>query len=130
MVSGWYGGLGPALLATAVAGLTGSYFFMHPIYDFKITLTSTPQALRLLLFLIEGSLIAVLCHTLKSAQRSAEANELEARDLQRQLLDTTDMEQSEEHTSELQSQSNLVCRLLLEKKKKKKKKKKNKKINK
>src|SRR5688572_31891414 len=32
---------------------------------------------------------------------------------------------SEEHTSELQSQSNLVCRLLLEKKKKKKKKKNN-----
>src|SRR5205085_12672776 len=32
-------------------------------------------------------------------------------------------ERSEEHTSELQSQSNLVCRLLLEKKKKKKKKK-------
>src|SRR5205085_8746809 len=39
---------------------------------------------------------------------------------------------SEEHTSELQSQSNLVCRLLLEKKKKKikKKKKKKKKTNK
>src|SRR5438270_9947124 len=33
-------------------------------------------------------------------------------------------ERSEEHTSELQSQSNLVCRLLLEKKKKKTKKKK------
>src|SRR2546427_8277275 len=31
-----------------------------------------------------------------------------------------DAERSEEHTSELQSQSNLVCRLLLEKKKKKK----------
>src|SRR2546427_5807556 len=30
------------------------------------------------------------------------------------------MERSEEHTSELQSQSNLVCRLLLEKKKKNK----------
>src|SRR5688572_31142390 len=38
-------------------------------------------------------------------------------------------DRSEEHTSELQSQSNLVCRLLLEKKKKKKNKKnKNKKI--
>src|SRR2546430_3029445 len=38
---------------------------------------------------------------------------------------------SEEHTSELQSQSNLVCRLLLEKKKKKKKtvKRNNKQIN-
>src|SRR5205085_4846856 len=32
------------------------------------------------------------------------------------------LNRSEEHTSELQSQSNLVCRLLLEKKKKKKKK--------
>src|SRR2546427_5820614 len=30
----------------------------------------------------------------------------------------TDIGRSEEHTSELQSQSNLVCRLLLEKKKK------------
>src|SRR2546430_7970773 len=36
--------------------------------------------------------------------------------LARTLLDRT--ERSEEHTSELQSQSNLVCRLLLEKKKK------------
>src|SRR5688572_32740824 len=35
-------------------------------------------------------------------------------------------DRSEEHTSELQSQSNLVCRLLLEKKKKKKKKQKEK----
>src|SRR2546430_15866446 len=34
--------------------------------------------------------------------------------------DSCDGERSEEHTSELQSQSNLVCRLLLEKKKKKK----------
>src|SRR5205085_8177091 len=35
------------------------------------------------------------------------------------LLDTDEHPRSEEHTSELQSQSNLVCRLLLEKKKKK-----------
>src|SRR5688572_30958436 len=34
---------------------------------------------------------------------------------------TTPASRSEEHTSELQSQSNLVCRLLLEKKKKKNK---------
>src|SRR2546427_4437386 len=40
-------------------------------------------------------------------------------------LITAEKSRSEEHTSELQSQSNLVCRLLLEKKKKKKKKHKN-----
>src|SRR2546427_5120794 len=40
----------------------------------------------------------------------------------RQLVVQEALERSEEHTSELQSQSNLVCRLLLEKKKKKKRK--------
>src|SRR2546430_6987216 len=35
-----------------------------------------------------------------------------------QLQAATGRDRSEEHTSELQSQSNLVCRLLLEKKKK------------
>src|SRR5438132_9216147 len=35
-------------------------------------------------------------------------------------LDPPDLVRSEEHTSELQSHSDLVCRLLLEKKKKKK----------
>src|SRR5438034_2994105 len=35
-------------------------------------------------------------------------------------LDDADWRRSEEHTSELQSHSDLVCRLLLEKKKKKK----------
>src|SRR2546430_8560885 len=35
-------------------------------------------------------------------------------------IDGGSAKRSEEHTSELQSQSNLVCRLLLEKKKKKK----------
>src|SRR5256886_5799312 len=34
------------------------------------------------------------------------------------LVTIADLDRSEEHTSELQSQSNLVCRLLLEKKKK------------
>src|SRR2546427_5788897 len=45
--------------------------------------------------------------------RAAEAAVPEARQL---LVDS--IRRSEEHTSELQSQSNLVCRLLLEKKKK------------
>src|SRR5438270_7681851 len=50
--------------------------------------------------------------------------------LQDQERGPSPRERSEEHTSELQSQSNLVCRLLLEKKKKKKKKTKTKKATK
>src|SRR5688572_33261155 len=49
-------------------------------------------------------------HVLSGAEAAAADGERLQRD---------DAERSEEHTSELQSQSNLVCRLLLEKKKKK-----------
>src|SRR2546427_3768187 len=45
----------------------------------------------------------------------------DARILRHGLPEAACQRRSEEHTSELQSQSNLVCRLLLEKKKKKKK---------
>src|SRR2546430_5687237 len=43
------------------------------------------------------------------------ASHLKSKELERDVLAGKDI-RSEEHTSELQSQSNLVCRLLLEKK--------------
>src|SRR2546427_2039902 len=43
---------------------------------------------------------------------------LDVEGLRRHYVRTLQLWRSEEHTSELQSQSNLVCRLLLEKKKK------------
>src|SRR5712691_5543020 len=61
-------------------------------------------------------------HTLQSA--SGRHGRDRCRELRRVGTDGPPLERaarSEEHTSELQSQSNLVCRLLLEKKKKKKK---------
>jgi signal transduction histidine kinase len=91
MVAGWYGGLGPALFATVLAAMSGNFFFMRPMGDFKFS--GNAQLLRFALFLIEGAFISILCQTLKSAQRRAEANEAETRDLQRQLLDITDTEQ-------------------------------------
>src|SRR2546430_10175486 len=53
-------------------------------------------------------------------ERAAEQVRLERQALVHELreLDHLAAQRSEEHTSELQSQSNLVCRLLLEKKKK------------
>lgn len=52
VVSAWYGGLGPGLLATVLAGLSSDYFFLIPTYSF--TLISFGKALRLSLFIIEG----------------------------------------------------------------------------
>src|SRR2546430_3008277 len=58
--------------------------------------------------------------TLKDARAVDLARYVARELLERTNLDGADVDEvrSEEHTSELQSQSNLVCRLLLEKKKK------------
>src|SRR2546430_5260639 len=54
---------------------------------------------------------------LRSIKRVRRAGRKIARDIGGKSMDY-EWRRSEEHTSELQSQSNLVCRLLLEKKKK------------
>src|SRR5689334_23401295 len=56
-----------------------------------------------------------VAHRIRAARRLLEGGE--------SIASTAAFERSEEHTSELQSQFHLVCRLLLEKKKHKKKKK-------
>src|SRR2546427_9442084 len=58
-------------------------------------------------------------HAVRAAQHRLESRVEIARRLESTLASAEG--RSEEHTSELQSQSNLVCRLLLEKKKKKNK---------
>src|SRR5688572_32718903 len=55
-----------------------------------------------------------------AAARQAQRPE-QLRVVDQRLVRIADTGRSEEHTSELQSQSNLVCRLLLEKKKKQQK---------
>src|SRR2546430_6670066 len=55
--------------------------------------------------------------TLFRSLRDEESSAVEERGVGRDELRGRDLKRSEEHTSELQSQSNLVCRLLLEKKK-------------
>jgi len=74
VVSAWYGGLGPGLLATVLASLSSDYFFLIPTYSF--TLISFGKGLRLCLFLIEGFSISWLSATLKAAKQRAEVNAL------------------------------------------------------
>src|SRR2546430_7593767 len=67
----------------------------------------------------DGSVLLAAGHPKRAAGGDAGLNGVVAgRDQQRPAVDVGDPGRSEEHTSELQSQSNLVCRLLLEKKKK------------
>src|SRR5688572_31097689 len=76
--------------------------------------------------LIAAGAAAVRCCGWGDARRSARPSRLATRGIaerRERHVRAARPSRSEEHTSELQSQSNLVCRLLLEKKKKKEKKK-------
>src|SRR5215212_7876675 len=74
MVSAWYGGFGPSLLATVAAGLATDYFFLPPKGSFSgFGLETVP----LLVFLAEGTLVCLLAEALRAARSRAEGSKLE-----------------------------------------------------
>lgn len=69
MVSAWYGGFKPGLLATALSALVGSYFFVMP--SFSLSIPTLSNVARICIFLVEGVLISGLNEALiKSKQRT------------------------------------------------------------
>jgi PAS domain S-box-containing protein len=76
MVSAWYGGLGPGLVATALGGLAIDYYFEAPLYSLRII--SIPTALRLGVFVLVALFISSLSVRMRSARAAAEAARREA----------------------------------------------------
>ena len=80
MVSAWFGGLGPGLLATALGALLGDYFFIEPFYSFRIY--SGAERIEEVLFLGVGLSISILSQarlSLLSKRQHLLANEQKAR---------------------------------------------------
>ncbi|MCC5652208.1 PAS domain S-box protein [Nostoc sp. XA013] len=71
MVSAWYGGLGPGLLATVLSTLAINYFFFNPLYSHNITNLSL---VPLVVFILAAALISSLNESRRIAQRKAEAS--------------------------------------------------------
>src|ERR671921_787108 len=85
IVSAWYGGLGPGLLATAVSTLATDYFFLYP--RGAITGLSV-EGIDVLAFMLEGVLVSVLTSSLRSARDRAQRSTLEARNHQESLRES------------------------------------------
>jgi PAS domain S-box-containing protein len=66
ILSAWYGGLGPGLLATVLTALMGDYFFLDPLYSFP----DVEKTFRFGVFLLEGAIVTWLTW---SRQRAEEA---------------------------------------------------------
>jgi PAS domain S-box-containing protein len=75
MVSAWLGGLGPGLLATALAALITDYFFLYPVNTFSIL---SLEGLPLVVFILEGVLVSSVVAALRHARERAEASAHEA----------------------------------------------------
>jgi C4-dicarboxylate-specific signal transduction histidine kinase len=73
MISAWFGGLKPAMLAVALSVLAFDYYFLPPIYSFAVEIKQLP---RLFIF----ALSAVFAGSLTAAQRSAAESLRHARD--------------------------------------------------
>jgi PAS domain S-box-containing protein len=79
MISAWYGGLGPGLLATVLAALIADYHFVSPIHSFVgLGVKTTP----LVAFVLEGIFVSSLVGTLRFARSRAEKRTREAQGLE------------------------------------------------
>ena len=85
MIAAWFGGLGPGLLATALATAAGDYFFWSPFGSFT---GPDLNALPLVLFALQGVLISSLAQALRSATTRAESSALEAKSHQAALQES------------------------------------------
>jgi K+-sensing histidine kinase KdpD len=93
MISAWYGGLGPGLLATAMSALISNYHFVYPKHSFAgVGVETTP----LIAFVLEGIFVSSLAVALRFARSRAEESASEARSLEE--LQTEGFEASYEDT--------------------------------
>jgi signal transduction histidine kinase/ActR/RegA family two-component response regulator len=100
MVAAWYGGLGPGLLATALGAIMGDYFFIAPLYSFRIH--SVAELIVVGIFLGIGIAISILSQTrlsllvkrqqLLASERDARAAAEDANRLKDEFLSTVSHE--------------------------------------
>jgi signal transduction histidine kinase len=76
MISSWYGGLGPGLLAVFLAVLADVYFFFLPSQSFEVT---GSDLLMIGLFALEAVIISILSEVrLSTLQQAGEINRLKS----------------------------------------------------
>src|SRR4026208_2545610 len=73
VISAWFGGMGPGLLAVVLAELSIDYYFVAPLYTFRLG----PKHLS---FLIVFGVLAVLTSLMSTKRRQAEEGLRQARD--------------------------------------------------
>lgn len=67
ILSAWYGGFGPGIVATFVAAMVGTYFFVPP--RFSLILPTIAEVMHVTLFVCQGVLISMLLQSLHNSRQ-------------------------------------------------------------
>ena len=67
ILSAYWGGIGPGLLATATSFLSASYYLLPPIHSFAVA--SNAHVLQQVILATAGTVISVICEKLRRATR-------------------------------------------------------------
>ncbi len=94
MISAWYGGLGPGLLASLLSVLASQYFFFPPIYSLKVS--SGDDIAQIVVF----SSVTILISSLTNAQKRAVQALVESKERLQEYADAV-WEQQRRIASEL-----------------------------
>jgi K+-sensing histidine kinase KdpD len=87
LVAARYGGLGPAVLATAISDLVALFLFLPPIYS--LNLGGSMGGVRILLFSLTGLIAGLLGESPFRAQIGAEAAAAKATELHRRYRESS-----------------------------------------
>lgn len=88
VISAWLGGFWAGLLATVIAALLADYFFLSPFFSLDLMFH---QALRLLTFMIEGTIVSLLSHRFWLSRQRAD------QEYQQRLAAERSLRESEQH---------------------------------
>jgi signal transduction histidine kinase len=103
MLAGWFGGLGPGLLATALSALAAGYFVVRPVHSFRFE--DSGDWIAFLSFLLVSSFITSLNEALRRSHTRSEVRVQQlARETARRTLAEESLEQQvAERTAQLQA---------------------------
>jgi len=107
VISAWFGGMGPGLLAVVLAEVSIDYYFVEPLY----TLRLGPKHIS---FLVVFGVLAVLTSWMSSKRRRAEEGLRQARDeLEMRVQERTkELRQANENLRERQAELTHVTRVM------------------
>jgi serine phosphatase RsbU (regulator of sigma subunit)/anti-sigma regulatory factor (Ser/Thr protein kinase) len=113
VLSAWYGGFGPGLLAAVFSALAADYFLLEPRYS--LSLANPTHWVALILFLIIGSFISLMYERLRITTLAENRVKDQLRRSNRALVALSNCNEALIHATDESALLQQICKLVVEK---------------